>query len=183
MATTASKRDVLLEFDGNLPKNRVIVDKIRKEGVLGVMFNKDDFMAAVKWATNLAYGYKDFYAPHKDRMVIPLSDLPFLKQDLVQAHLIMINYYKAKDNLEQVESMKSSLITLAKFQEVAEEDMETMRLWDEYMLASKQTLDVEAFGRYDMGALRGKGHLYERFSKLVAKEIGKFEAEVGRAVL
>jgi hypothetical protein len=147
------------------------------------MFNKDDFLDAVMWAANLIYAYRDFYAPHKDRIVIPLANLPFWKQDLKNAHMIMINYYKVKDNSEQQELIKRSLYTLAKFQEIAEEDTETMKAWDEYAMTSNQKLDAEVFGRYDMGALRGKGDKYERYTKMVSKETTKLDVELAKAGL
>jgi hypothetical protein len=171
------------EFVGSQPKNKGIIDRIRNEGYLSVMFNKDDFLDAVMWAANLIYAYKDFYTPHKDRIVIPLADLPFWKQDLKNAHMIMINYYKVKNNSEQQDSIKRSLYTLAKFQEISEEDTDTMKAWDEYALASNQKLDSTVFGRHDMGALRGKGDKYERYTKMVSKEIAKIDAELAKANL
>jgi hypothetical protein len=171
------------EFAGAQPKNKFIVDKIRKDGYLGVMFNKNDFLDAVMWASNIIYSYRDFYAQHKDRMVIPISDLPFWKQDLVNAHMIMINYYNVRSNTEQLDFMKSNLKTLAKFQEVAPEDVETMKHWDEYLLASNQELDVVSLGHFDKGNLRGKGEKYERYSKLVSKEIENYEKELAKANL
>jgi hypothetical protein len=166
------------EFVGAMPKNKFIVDKIRKEGCMGVMFNKSDFLDAVMWSANTIYSYKDFYSAHKDRMVIPIDDLPFWKQDLVNAHMIMINYYNVRENREQLEIMKRSLMTVAKFQKVLNEDIETMKNWDEYLLASNHELDVTVFGRYDMGKLRGKGDRYEHYSKLVSKEIEAFNEEL-----
>jgi hypothetical protein len=166
-----------------MPRNRFIVDKIRKDGHLGVMFNKDDFLDAVMWAANLIYTYRDFYASHKDRMVIPVDILPFWKEDLVNAHMIMINYYSVKGNQEQLDLMKRNLKTLAKFQKVKEEDIETMKHWDEYLLASSQELDVASLGRHDMGALRGKGDMYEYYSKLVSKETEKYESDLKKANL
>jgi hypothetical protein len=171
------------EFAGSMPKNKFIVDKIRKDGCIGVMLNKSDFLDAVMWSANTIYSYKDFYSAHKDRMVIPIDDLPFWKQDLVNAHMIMINYYNVKGNTEQLESMRRSLMTVAKFQKVLAEDVSVMKHWDEYLLASNHELDVTALGRYDMGELRGKGDKYEHYSKLVAAEIEKYKEELKKSNL
>ncbi|MDR1482670.1 MAG: hypothetical protein LBI74_08605 [Synergistaceae bacterium] len=171
------------EFVGVMPKNKFIMDKVRKEGWFGVMFNKSDFLDAVMWAANTIYSYKDFYSPHKERMVIPIDDLPFWKQDLINAHMIMINYYKVKGNTEQLDMIKRSLMTVAKFQKVLEDDIETMKDWDEYLIDSNHTMDMSVFGRHDMGKLRGKGGKYEHYSKMVSSEIEKYNEELSKSKL
>jgi hypothetical protein len=166
------------EFAGIMPKNKRIVDKIRSEGYIGLMFNKSDFMDGVVWAANVVYDYKDFLRPHKDRSVIPNSELPFFKEDLINAHYLMIIYYKMKDNLVQLEEQKFSLLTLAKFQNVAAEDKDIIKKWDQNMMLAQQKTDSGDLSGYDMSVLHGTEDKYKRYTKLVADEMKKYQEEI-----
>ncbi|MDR1943727.1 MAG: hypothetical protein LBQ19_02800 [Synergistaceae bacterium] len=172
------KREEKREFAGIEPKNKWIVDRIRKEGYLGMMFNKDDFMDAVVWAANIVYDYMDFFRAHRDRSVIPIGELPFLKDDLKNAHLLMIVYYKVKDNLVQFEEMKLSLFTMAKFQSVDTGDVEIIKKWDENMMLAQQKTDSGDLSGYDMASLHGTEEKYRRYAVMVSDEMKKYQEEI-----
>lgn len=169
------------EFAGVQPKNREIVDLIRREGYIGVMFNKDNFMDAAVWAANMVYEYRDFYAPLEDRIVIPISMLQVWKSDLVNAHLLMVIYYNIKQNFVNVEEFKESLYTLAKFQEIAPDEVNTMDKWADYMTEAKEKMDLGDFSASDIGSLQGTEWIYECYKKKVADEVEKYKAELLKA--
>jgi hypothetical protein len=166
------------EFVGVQPKNKRVIDKIRKEGYFGLMFNKSDFMDGVVWAANVVYDYKDFLRLQRDRSVIPSDELPFLKDDLINAHLLMIIYYKMKDNLVQLEEQKLSLYTVAKFQNVRIEDKDIIKKWDENMKLAQQKTDSGDLSGYDMSSLHGTEEKYKKYTKLVSDEMKKYQEEI-----
>ena len=168
------------EFAGVRPRNQSIVDRVRKEGHVGVMFNKDDFMDAVVWAANIVYDYKDFFASHRERIVIPKNDLPFWKPDLINAHILMIVYYQMKQNYVLVEELKQSLKTVAKFQDIDPDDIELMRKWDDYMSIIREQMEKDDFGDYDIGDLQGTEKKYEHYSQIVAKEVEELKEKVAQ---
>jgi hypothetical protein len=166
------------EFAGAQPKNRRIIDKIRSEGYLGLMFNKSDFMDGVVWAANVVYDYKDFFKPHNERSVIPLEELPFLKEDLINSHFLMIIYYKMRDNLVQLEEQKISLLSVAKFQHVSKSDADIIKMWDKNMQLAQQKTDSGDLSGYDMSDLQGTEDKYKFYTKLVSDEVKKYQEEI-----
>jgi hypothetical protein len=166
------------EFGGVLPKNKRIVDKIRSEGYFALLFNKSDFMDGVVWAANVVYDYKDFLRSYMDRSVIPKDELPFFKEDLINAHLLMIIYYKMRDNLVQLEEQKFSLYTLAKFQNVAPEDKEIIKKWDQNMMLAQRKTDSGDLSGYDMSVLQGTEDKYKNYTKLVSDEMKKYQEDI-----
>jgi hypothetical protein len=166
------------EFAGVLPKNKRIVDRIRSEGYFGLMFNKSDFMDGVVWSANIVSDYKNFYRLYEDRSVMPEDELPFLKDDLIKAHFIMIIYYKMKENLVQLEEQKLSLYTVAKFQQVPPEDKDIIKKWDENMKLAQQKTDAGDLSGYDTSSLHGTEEKYRNYTKLVSDEIKKCQDEI-----
>jgi hypothetical protein len=166
------------EFVGAQPKNKRIADKIRSEGILAIMFNKDDFMDAVVWAANVVYDFRDFFKAHRDRSIIPFKTLPFFKEDLINAHFMMIIYYKMKENLVQLEEQKLSLFSVAKFQKIDASDEEIVMKWDENMVLAQQKSDSGDLSAYDMSALHGTEDVYKKYTKLVSEEMKKYQEDV-----
>ncbi|MDR1916595.1 MAG: hypothetical protein LBQ58_08485 [Synergistaceae bacterium] len=171
------KREVR-EFYGEMPKNKSIVSRIRDNGYYGVMLNKDDFMDAVVWSANIVYEYKDYFASHKHRIVIPLTELPFLKEDLVNAHFIMIVYYGMKYNFILVEELKLSLYTVARFQKIAEEDIASIERWDKHALQCNELNTSNDPTNLESGVFRGGEKTCEKYSHLVTQEIEKYRGEL-----
>jgi hypothetical protein len=174
------KNDERGEFVGAQPKNKGIVDRIRAEGYMGVMFNKDDFMDAVIWAANIVVSYREFLKDHRERSVIPIKDLPFLKEDLENAHFLMIIYYKMKDNLVLLEEQKLSLYSVAKFQDVLASDIDIMKKWDENMRLAQQKTDSGDLGGYDMSQLHGTEEKYKRYSTMVSNAMKKYKEKLSK---
>ncbi|MDR3254569.1 MAG: hypothetical protein LBT31_03245 [Synergistaceae bacterium] len=166
------------EFVGAQPKNKRIADRIRTEGVYGVMFNKDDFMDGVVWAANVVYDFRDFFKTHRDRNIVPIKSLPFFKEDLINAHFLMIIYYKMKDNLVQLEEQKLSLFTVAKFQKIEADDEDIVKRWDENMMLAQQRIDSGDLSGYDMSQLHGTEETYKKYTKLVSLEMKKYQEEI-----
>ncbi|MDR1471254.1 MAG: hypothetical protein LBS75_01910 [Synergistaceae bacterium] len=175
------KREVR-EFCGEMPKNKSIVSRIRDNGYYGVLLNKDDFMDAVVWSANLVYEYRDFFLNHKRRIVIPLAELPFWKKDLVNAHFIMLIYYNMKSNFVLVEEFKLSLYTVARFQDVAEEDIRTLEQCDKRSFQSEMdrgSRDIAPEpGELELGE---SNKTCERYSRLVTQEIERYRSEFLKA--
>jgi hypothetical protein len=170
-----------MEFIGARPKNQSIVSRVRDHGYLSVMFNKEDFMDAVVWAANVVYEYNDFFGLNKSkRIVIPQSELPFLKQDVVNAFFIMLLYYNMKQNFVLVEQLKQGLYTVARYQKIADEDVELMKLVDE-RIAKAGEGDDDGFNFNEGAELRGAEKRYSRYSGLVTAEIEKFREECAKA--
>ena len=168
------------EFKGIQPRNKSISDRIRKDGYMGMMFNKEDFLDSVIWAANIVYDYKDFYQKFRDRSVVPLSELPFWKEDLINAHFLMVEYYKKKQNLVFAEEFRMSLMTVAKFQIIADADIKIMERWDEHF---EKTKLEERFGDItggDIGDLIGTEGIFKRYSDMVLKESDKFQKELAK---
>jgi hypothetical protein len=165
------------EFVGASPKNKSIASTVRDHGYIGVMFNKNEFMDAVVWAANVVYEYKDFFASHKDgRVVIPIDELPFIKYDVTQAHFIMLIYYNMKQNYILLEQFKQSLYTVARFQKVADGDLNTIKKVNERL--SKTLPENE--NDFALGAnsqLQYAEKEYQYYSRLVTEEIEKYREE------
>ena len=167
-----------MEFVGVLPRNRTIVDQIRRMGYLSVMFNKDDFMDAVIWASNLVNDYERFASSQKDRVVIPIEELPYEKPDLVSAFILLIIYYHRKGNLIVAEELKKSFWTVAKFQNIPIEDVPVMAGWDEFMSEAKRRMDRDDFSTPEIGKLEGTEKKFEHYKALIAKEKEAFQEEL-----
>lgn len=166
-------------FEGTLSRNP-IVDRIRKEGYYALLFSKTDFMDGVVWASNVVTDFKKFYRFHRDRIVIPIDEMPFRKDDLVNAHFLMVFYYKMKNNLVQAEEIKEGLSAVAKFQNVPAEDIEIMKKWDQHMSLTKQKQESADRDSIDIGPLRGTEIKYERYSGIVAREMAKFQEDLAK---
>lgn len=169
------KREIR-EFCGEMPKNRSIVSRIRDNGYYGVLMNKDDFMDAVVWSANIVYEYKDFFSGHRHRIVIPLIELPFWKEDLVNAHFIMLIYYNMKNNFILMEELKLSLYTVARFQNIAEEDIRVIERWDKYSMRPDKNQEVQEINAEPAG-LGSANRTLDRYSRLVTQEIEKYRSE------
>ena len=168
------------EFQGAQPRNKAISDRIRKDGYLGMMFNKEDFLDAVIWAANIVYDYRDFFAKFKDRVVIPMTELPFWKEDLVNAHFLLIIYYKMKQNLVFSEEFKVSLMTVAKFQIVADADIKVMERWDAHFEKTKLEERFGDIASGDIGDLIGTEKIFKHYSDMVTKEAEKYQNEIAK---
>lgn len=166
-------------FEGALHRNPT-VDRIRKEGYYSLLFSKTEFMDGVVWASNIINDFKKFYRPHRDRIVIPIDEMSFRKDDLVNAHFLMVFYYKMKKNLVLVEEVKEGLFAVAKFQSVLPEDVEVMKKWDKHLNLTKQKQDSGDMGAVDMRSLQGTEVKYERYSGIVAREIAKFQEDLAK---
>ena len=167
-----------MEFVGVMPRNKTIVDQIRRQGYIGVMFNKDDFMDAVIWASNLVNDYERFTASVKDRVVIPIEELPYEKPDLVNAFILLIIYYHRKGNLVVAEELKKHFWTVAKFQDIPHENVSVMAGWDEYMSEAKRRMDRDDFSTPEIGKLEGTEKIFEHYKALIAKEKESFQEEL-----
>ena len=168
------------EFRGIRIENTSIVHKVRKEGYLGVMFNKSDFMDAVVWAANLVYEYRDYFKSHMREVVVSEEDLPFLKEDLENAHCILISYYKMKKNLVLAEEFKMSLLTVARFQKVKTEDVGIMAEWNEFLQMVQEKEESGDFAGYDIGNLKGSEQTYERYARMVADEVDRYRDVIAK---
>jgi hypothetical protein len=172
----AAKREER-EFAGASPKNKSIASRIRDHGYMGVMFNKDEFMDAVVWAANIVYEYKDFFSSHRDgRIVLPFDELPFLKYDVIQAHFIMLKYYGMKQNYVLLEQLKQSLYTVARFQKIAEGDIESIKQVNE-RLAKTLRNEEEDFSFDTDPQINFAEKEYNYYSGLVTEEIEKYREE------
>jgi len=167
-------------FAGETPRNRTIIERIRKEGYYALLFRQEDFMEGVAWAANVVNDFKKYVRLYRDRIVIPFTEISFRKGDLINAHFIMIFYYKMKKNLVQVEELKEGLFTVAKLQNVQPEDVEIMKRWDNHILLAKTKQDSGDLSAVDIGALRGTEVKYERYSGIVAKEVSKFQEDLAK---
>jgi hypothetical protein len=165
------------EFVGASPKNKSIASRVREHGYVGVMFNKNEFMDAVVWAANVVYEYKDFFSAHKDgRIVIPIDELPFIKYDVAQAHFIMLIYYNMKQNYVLLEQFKQSLYTVARFQKIADGDIDMIKKVNERL--SKILPNAEDdFSSDENPHLRYAEKEYKYYSRLVTEEIEKYREE------
>lgn len=168
------------EFRGIRIENTSILHKVRKEGYLGVMFNKSDFMDAVVWAANLAYEYRDYFRAHADKVVVPEKELPFLKEDLFNAHCILIIYYKMKKNMILAEEFKMSLLTVPRFQEIKAEDTGVMVQWNEFLRMAREKEDCGDLSGYDIGNLKGTEQVYERYSRMVTEEVERYQEIIAK---
>jgi len=170
-----------MEFVGARPKNQSIVSRIRDHGYLGVMFNKEDFMDAVVWAANVVYEYNDFFSSHKsERIVISQDELPFLKLDAENAHFIMLLYYNMKQNFVLVEQIKQSLYTVARYQRIADEDLELIKRIDERQARERKN-GADDFNFNTEPELQGAEKKYNYYSGLVTAQIEKYREECAKA--
>ncbi|MDR1580194.1 MAG: hypothetical protein LBS35_07540 [Synergistaceae bacterium] len=165
-----------MEFVGQRPKNQSTVSRIRSLGYTSVMFNKEEYLDAVVWAANVVFEFRDFFNSYKsERIVMSLDELPFIKQDVVNAHFLLIHYYNMKGNFVLVEQFKQSLYSVARFQKIADEDAELMKKVDERI--SHETKDENDFNFDAKPELRGAEKKYNRYSAMVTAEIEKFKEE------
>jgi hypothetical protein len=170
-----------MEFVGARPKNQSIVSKIRDHGYYGVMFNKEDFMDAVVWAANVVYEYNDFFNSHKsERIVIAQDELPFIKQDVENAHFIMLLYYNMKQNFILVEQIKQSLYTVARYQKISEDDIDLIKRVDERLASVKKNGEND-FNFNLEPELHGAEKKYTHYASLVTAAIEKYREECAKA--
>ena len=133
------------EFIGVLPKNQAIIDKIRRDGYYAVLFNNADFMDAVVWAVNLTYDFKDFLSGYENKTVVSQLELLVRKDDLYNAHIIMIIYYRMKKNIILMEECKLNLMNLARFQLIPEEHLLIVQDWVAAIMQSESAREAGAY--------------------------------------
>ena len=169
-----------MEFVGESPKNRSIISRIRSQGYMSVMFNKEDFLDGVVWAANVVFEYRDFFNSRKSELIVTsLDELPFLKPDVINAHFLLIHYYKRKENFVLVEQFKQSLYSVARFQKIAADDAELMKKVDERL--ARRTKDENDFNFNTEPELRGAEKKYNQYAAMVTAEIEKFRDECVQA--
>ena len=163
-----------MEFIGGQPKNLSIVRCIRDHGYLGVMFNKEDFMDAVVWSANVLHEYGIFFNLNRQaQIVIPIEELPIDKNDLENAHMIMLVYYNMKENFVLVEKIKQSLYTVARFQKIEDDDAALMKQIGERMNERAKRSELD-FNFDDMSGLPGAEKKINYYSSRVTKHIEKY---------
>ena len=148
-----------------------------------MLFNQDDFMDSVVWSANLVYEYGDLYASLKydQRTVIPINDIKFYKPDLVNAHYLLVIYYKRKENMLLLEQAKQSLYTLSKFQEVDENDVQLIEKWDENLYQAKMKVNTDDFsGSSEAPALKGTEEIYNKYYLKTSEELKKLIEELNK---
>ena len=176
------KQSEKMEFIGGQPKNLSVVRCIRDHGYMGVMFNKEDFIDAVIWSANVVYEYGGFVDPSKlKQIVIPIEELPFDKQDLENAHMIMLVYYNMKENFIQVEKIKQSLYTVARFQKIADDDTELMKKIGERLAEAKKRDDHD-FNFDIMQEIAGAEKKINFYSSRVTSQIEKYMEQCVKAI-
>jgi hypothetical protein len=144
------------------------------------MFNNDDFLDAVVWAANIVFEYGDFFNSRKPELIVTsIDELPFLKQDVIDAHFLLIHYYNMKGNFVLVEQFKQSLYSVARFQKIAPEDAELIRRAGERL--SQKNNDENGFNFNAEPKLRGTEKKYNQYFALVTAEIEKFRGECAKA--
>ena len=163
------------ELIGAKLKNPSIVDRIRKDGYIGVMFNKADFMDGVVWASNFTNSFKEIMGRYKDRSVVPIEDLPLRKDDLFNAYMLMMKYYTMKNNLRLVEECKLGLYSVSKFQHMPLEDKGLLERWDAYMQSSQRRMEAGDYGAEELGDLEGTEAIYQRYQQKVTEEVNKYK--------
>ena len=169
-----------MEFKGQQPKNMSIVHRIRDHGYMDVMFNHDDFIDAVIWATNLVYQYSDFFNSFKyERVVIPLQELPLLKLDIENAHMLLLMYYNMRENFVLVEKIKQSLYTVARFQKIDEGDAELMKKIGERMAEAAKRHEHD-FNFSDIPELTGSEKRYNSYANRVTQQIEKYREQCAK---
>ena len=172
-----AKQGEKMEFIGAQPKNISIIHRIRDHGYIDVMFNHDDLIDAVIWATNIVYGYENFFNSNNlERVVIPVEELPFLKLDVENAHMIMLIYYSMRQNFVLAEKIKQSLYTVARFQRIAKEDVELMKRIGERMAEAAKRHEGD-FNFNDMTELTGAEKKYNIYANKVTQQIEKYREE------
>ena len=176
-----NKQSEKMEFTGRQPKNMSIVYRIRDHGYMDVMFNNDDFIDAVVWATNVVYEYDDHFNSNKfERVVIPLEELPFLKLDIENAHMLLLIYYNMRQNFVLVEKIKQSLYTVARFQKIADEDAPLMKKIGERMAEAAKNHERD-FKFDDKPELTGAEKKYNSYAHMVTEQIEKYREECAKA--
>ena len=108
-----------------------------------------------------------------------LDELPFLKPDGINAHFLLIHYYKRKENFVLVEQFKQSLYSVARFQKIAADDAELMKKVDERL--ARRTKDENDFNFNTEPELRGAEKKYNQYAAMVTAEIEKFRDECVQA--
>jgi hypothetical protein len=168
-----------LEFVGVQPRNRHIDEMVRKVGYIGVMFNNDDFFDAVVWATNLVDKYEKHYAELGCRVAIPIEELgDFKKSELINAYHLLIVYYHKKGSFRVLESLKSHLMTVAKFQNMPGDHAKVMRNWDDYMADVKRKMEQDDYSAPDIGDLGGTEGVFEYYNSIIESEQQAFKDEM-----
>lgn len=166
------------EFIGVLPKNQAIIDKIRRDGYYAVLFNNTDFMDAVVWAANLTYDFKDFLSGYENKTIISQLDLLVRKDDLYNAHIIMIIYYRMKKNIILMEECKLNLMNLARFQLIAEEHLSIVNDWVVAIMENESAREAGAYQFIENQALKGTEPIYKKYEKMVDEEMKRYKAEL-----
>jgi hypothetical protein len=174
LGTKAEREEI--EFVGEKPKNKSIVTQIRNHGYMGVMFNNDDFLDAVVWATNVVFEYRNFFKSRGPKLVVTsLDDLPFIKLDVINAHFLLIHYYNMKGYFVPVEQFKQSLYSVARFQKIAAEDAEMIKRLGKRL--SPNTKNENYFNFSAKHELCGTEKKYNQYAAMVTAEIEKFREE------
>jgi hypothetical protein len=182
MQPRAKAKKEEMEFVGQRPKNQSIVSRIRDLGYTSVMFNKEDFLDAVVWAANVVFEYKGFFNSRKSELIVTSIDgLPFLKQDVINAHFLMMYYYNMKGNFVLVEQFKQSLYSVARFQKIAAEDAELMEKVEERLSQKNKDKDENDFNFNTEPELRGAEKKYNQYAAMVTSEIEKLREECVKA--
>jgi hypothetical protein len=172
-----------LEFVGVQPRNKHIDDVIRKVGYMSVTFNNNDFFDAVIWATNLTDKYEKHYAELGNRVVIPLEELgDFKKSELIDAYHLLLLYYHKKSNFNVLELLKSHLMTVAKFQNIAKEHVKVMRNWDDYMADVKSKMERDDYSAPDIGDLGGTEEVFEHYKDMIEREQLAFKDKMRKEI-
>jgi hypothetical protein len=155
MMYRGKRENLELEFIGASPRNSAIASSVRANGYMAMMMNSRDMMDAVVWASNLVHSYTGFFSSGilKTKVVLPLGELPFSKDDVVNAHFVLLSYYGMKKNFALIEPLKQSLYTVARFQEM---------------------------GKDNARAVEKDEKKYARYSALVTAEIEHFREECAR---
>ena len=166
------------EFIGVLPKNQAIIDKIRRDGYYAVLFNNADFMDAVVWAANLTYDFKDFLSGYENKTVISQLELLVRKDDLYNAHIIMIIYYRMKKNIILMEECKLNLMNLARFQLIPEEHLLIVQDWVAAIMQSESAREAGAYQTSIISSLKATESIYKNYEKIVDEEMKRYRVEL-----
>ena len=166
------------EFIGVLPKNQAIIDKIRRDGYYAVLFNNADFMDAVVWAANLTYDFQDFLSGYENKTVISQLELLVRKDDLYNAHIIMIIYYRMKKNIILMEECKLNLMNLARFQLIPEEHLSIVQDWVAAIMQSESAREAGAYQTSIISSLKATESIYKNYEKIVDEEMKRYKVEL-----
>ncbi|GHV32627.1 hypothetical protein FACS1894167_15630 [Synergistales bacterium] len=167
------------EFFGSSPRNSDIADKIRSDGYVGVMFDQKEFIDAVIWAANVVYEYMDFFRDFSNRAVASVKELPYLREDLLNAHQIMIIYYKMKKDLVFSEEFKLSLYTIAIFQDMEQGHASVVKAVEDRMTENGDTPSALSLSSIGVDAPKIDGadakKLYDHYVALAHSDSKKYK--------